>query len=145
MGGGVGSNMGSGIGSGMGSKGRSSGARGPRGPAPAPRPAKGPGWEVVEPRRSGKNPFVAALLSLLWPGLGQMYGGRWAKGLVLFFGQLANLVLIFASVGVVSVPALWLWGVVDAFAGARRTARLGRPSAGPPTRVGSIPGRPVLE
>jgi len=78
-----------------------------------------------------KNRWLAALLSLLWPGLGQMYGGRWGKGLLMFFGQAANLVLLFATVGLLSVPALWLWGIIDAYAGAARApaAASRRPAA----------------
>ncbi len=81
----------------------------------------GPGWEVVDPRASRKSPWLAAVLSVIWPGLGQAYTGRWAKAALLFFGQLANLVLLFATIGFFSVPLLWLWGVVDAWAGAART------------------------
>ncbi|RJQ08075.1 MAG: hypothetical protein C4551_05915 [Bacillota bacterium] len=84
------------------------------------RGGSGPGWTVVDPRAGHKNRWVAAALSVIWPGLGHMYGGRWAKGLLLFFGQMANLVLLFATVGFFSVPLLWLWGIVDSFAGLSR-------------------------
>lgn len=67
-----------------------------------------------------KNRWVAGFLSLVWPGLGQLYEGRWLKGLLMFFGQILNLVLLFATVGFFSVPLLWLWGIVDAFAWASR-------------------------
>jgi len=82
-------------------------------------------------RAGDPNRWLAALLSLLWPGLGQMYGGRWGKGLLMFFGQAANLVLLFATVGLLSVPALWLWGIIDAYAGAARApaAASRRPAA----------------
>ncbi len=92
---------------------------------------RGPGWEVIEPLKGRKNRWLAAFLSLVWPGLGQMYAGRWGKGLLMFFGQMANLVLLFATVGLFSVPALWLWGVIDAYAGAARA-----PAA--------VPRRPVM-
>lgn len=34
-----------------------------------------------------RNPGVAAVLSFFWPGVGQIYNGELAKGLVLFFLQ----------------------------------------------------------
>ncbi len=45
--------------------------------------------------------------------------GRWGKAALLFFGQIANLPLLFATVGLVTVPLLWLRGIIDAVAGAR--------------------------
>lgn len=92
-------------------------------PSGVPRGTRGRGWEVIDFRAGRKSPWLAASLSFLWPGLGQMYTGRWGKGFLLFFGQVANLALLFATVGFFSVPLLWLWGMVDAFAAAARTGR----------------------
>lgn len=97
---------------------------------------RGKGWEVVEPFKGRKSPWLAGALSFIWPGLGHFYTGRWAKGFLLLFGQLANLVLLFATVGFFSVPLLWFWGIVDAASGASRaqpktaTALVGRAGTG---------------
>lgn len=40
----------------------------------------------LAPDREDKNPVVAALLSLLIPGLGQLYNGEVTKGIVFFIG-----------------------------------------------------------
>jgi signal peptidase I len=39
-------------------------------------------------RESRTNPFFAALLSLLWPGAGQLYNGSWRKALLFAAGAL---------------------------------------------------------
>ena len=73
--------------------------------------------------RSGKSAGLAAVLSFFWCGLGQIYNGQIAKGLV--FGSLyfISFLLIFAVVGVVTTPTLWVWGMVDAY---RTSERLNR-------------------
>ena len=81
-----------------------------------------------------KNPLLAALLSALLCGLGQVYNGRVLRGIILFVlmlilwaigGLLGALtlglgVLPFAIVA----GALWIFGVVDAYSGSRRINRL---------------------
>jgi phosphonate transport system permease protein len=75
--------------------------------------------------------LIAALLSCLLPGAGQIYAGRRARGLALLLG-LPLQALLFLAVGMPLlcfwlVP-LWLWNVADASAAAR-----GRPlSPAPP-------------
>ena len=43
---------------------------------------------TVAPVREEKNPVVASLLSLLIPGLGQLYNGETVKAIVFFVGWL---------------------------------------------------------
>jgi TM2 domain-containing membrane protein YozV len=87
-----------------------------------------------------RNPYVAGLLSLLVPGLGQMYGGRGDRGAAILAAAIiiGNLNLIFVPVFVgakldpgvawaywiprighdllsVWSAAFWIWAVVDAF------------------------------
>ncbi|HVC90006.1 MAG TPA: hypothetical protein VND66_05215 [Acidobacteriaceae bacterium] len=84
-------------------------------------------------RTSRKSPLLAALLSAVLCGLGQLYNGRVLRGIILFvlmsivwgiggfFGAL--------TFGLGMVPfavvagALWIFGVVDAYAGSRRINR----------------------
>ncbi len=62
-----------------------------------------------------KNPVFAAGLSLLFPGLGQVCNGETAKGLLVLFGVLAGLLAM-----LIPGVAVWLYGVYDAWATARR-------------------------
>jgi TM2 domain-containing membrane protein YozV len=91
-----------------------------------------------------RNRFVAAFLSLLVPGLGQIYGGRGARGAAILAGAIiiGNLNLVFlllfgsasrdpGSVWAYWIPRIghdvlavwsivfWIWAVVDAYLCAR--------------------------
>ncbi|MBA7486699.1 hypothetical protein ES707_22260 [subsurface metagenome] len=74
-----------------------------------------PGTGADAPVREEKNPAFAAGLSLLFPGLGQVYNGETGKGVLVLFGVLAGL-LVMLIPGV----AVWLFGIYDAWATARR-------------------------
>ena len=88
------------------------------------------------------NPFVAAFLSLLVPGLGQIYGGKGGRGAAILAGAIVigNLNLVFlllfasaapdpGSVWAYWIPRIghdllsawsivfWIWAVVDAYLG----------------------------
>lgn len=80
-----------------------------------------------------KSPLLAALLSALLCGLGQIYDRRFLRGIILM-----ALMLILWSVGgllgaltfglgmlpfAIVAGALWIFGVVDAYAGGRRIHR----------------------
>ncbi|MCM2465090.1 hypothetical protein [Methanoculleus oceani] len=67
------------------------------------------------PVREEKNPVFAAGLSLLFPGLGQVCNGETGKGILVLFGVLAGL-LVMLIPGV----AVWIFGIYDAWATARR-------------------------
>jgi TM2 domain-containing membrane protein YozV len=67
-----------------------------------------------------KNPGLAALLSLIIPGLGQMYAGRIARGLVFFFLGIPLTVVIavffFWLILPIFLPmAFWIWNIFDAY------------------------------
>jgi TM2 domain-containing membrane protein YozV len=66
-----------------------------------------------------RNPWVAAISSLLLPGIGQVYNGQVSKGII-----------IFLSCWLI-IP--WIYGVVDAFITAKKVNRgevIARPSTG---------------
>ena len=80
-------------------------------------------------------PVVAVLLSLVGPGLGQIYCGRFAKGIVILFVSLTLMPLgLFGFVPVASwfgtltflaslgFLVLWIYAMVDAGREARRIA-----------------------
>lgn len=80
-----------------------------------------------------KSPILAAILSALVCGLGQIYNGRTVRGVILFV--LICLVFALGSVlgaltlGLGLLPfavlggAIWIFGVLDAFNGSRRWNR----------------------
>jgi TM2 domain-containing membrane protein YozV/ribosomal protein L40E len=76
--------------------------------------------DAVEDLFEGGNPFVAAVLSAIFPGLGQIYNRELGKGLAVivasFLAALSALVLI----GFVLFPAVWLYAVWDAYTVADR-------------------------
>lgn len=76
---------------------------------------KVPGGRADTPVLGEKNPAFAAGLSLLFPGLGQVCNGETGKGVLVLFGVLAGL-LVMLIPGV----AVWLFGIYDARATARR-------------------------
>ncbi len=69
-----------------------------------------------------KSPGLAAVLSFFLPGLGQVYNGRIAKGLVLFvLGPLVFLgVLGWVVIGYVLFVPLWIYAIYDAYRTAER-------------------------
>jgi len=67
-----------------------------------------------------KSPGLALLASFFIPGLGQLTNGEAAKGILMFLGYLFSFVLMFLLIGFLTAPAIWIWGMVDAYTGAQR-------------------------
>jgi len=67
-----------------------------------------------------KNPGVAAVLSFFWAGLGQIYNGQLAKGLLFMVAYAFCVLLIFVLIGIILVPILWIIGMIDAYTTAQR-------------------------
>ena len=57
---------------------------------------------------------MAAFLSFLCPGLGQLIQGRVLAGLIWFVAVCISGLLCFVAVGFVTTPILWIWCVVNA-------------------------------
>jgi TM2 domain-containing membrane protein YozV len=74
-------------------------------------PLKG-GYQTGPGPHDRKDPVRAALLSLVFPGLGQIYNGENFKGFLLFFWVLAGLIIIIPGI------IIWGYGVYDARAAA---------------------------
>jgi len=82
-----------------------------------------------------RSPLLAALLSALFCGLGQIYDGRILRGVILLVLMLlvwtVGSLLGALTFGLGLLPfaivagALWLFGVIDAYAGSRRIHRVG--------------------
>ena len=58
--------------------------------------------------------------SFFVPGLGSIINGDVAKGIGIFIGYVVGFVLVIVLVGIVGVFGFWVWGMVDAYQGARR-------------------------
>ena len=62
-----------------------------------------------------RNPLIAGILSLLIPGLGQIYNGEIGKGIGLIIAHFISLLLMFVIIGFITTPILWIYGMVDAY------------------------------
>ena len=67
-----------------------------------------------------KNPTVAAILSFLINGLGQIYNGEIGKGILIFVIQIVNALLTMVIIGLITLPIVWIWSVYDAYKVAQR-------------------------
>jgi len=70
-----------------------------------------------------KSPGVAVVLSFFWCGLGQIYNGEIAKGLLFFIAEIFNVLLMLVVIGFVTWPLLWIWSMIDAYNTAERINR----------------------
>ncbi|BAB04627.1 BH0908 [Halalkalibacterium halodurans C-125] len=76
------------------------------------------------PNQPLKNPGIAAVLSALWSGFGQIYNGQIGKGILFIIIQAINGLLFFVLIGFITWPIMWIWGVVDAYRSAERYNRM---------------------
>ena len=87
----------------------------PNNPEPLPPPALPPAYAAAP--RLPKSPLVAAVLSFVFPGLGQVYNGQINKAVAFFGGFVAS---IFATHSIdpmpfaLFIPFVFLFGLVDA-------------------------------
>lgn len=70
--------------------------------------------------QSEKSPGIAALLSFLIPGAGQIYNGELGKGILLFILAVISGILVWVVVGCLTSPLIWLIAIVDAYSSAKR-------------------------
>ncbi|HVP23846.1 MAG TPA: zinc-ribbon domain-containing protein [Conexivisphaerales archaeon] len=75
-----------------------------------------------------KNPGIAAVLSFLFTGLGQIYNGQIGKGITFVAVGIVCLFTIIFFVGLILYPLFWIYNVYDAYNSAKRiNAGLERP------------------
>jgi len=70
--------------------------------------------------KSRKNPGVAAVLSFLFPGAGQIYNEQIWQGLALICLMFISLGLIAIGIGLILFPIIWIIGIYDALSQARK-------------------------
>ncbi|GEM_PF-625774 len=73
--------------------------------------------------RSGKNAGLAAVMSAVWCGLGQIYNGQIGKGIGMMILYFISAILIIVAIGFITTPIVWIWGMVDAYKTAERLNR----------------------
>ena len=67
-----------------------------------------------------KNPFVAAFLSIIFPGIGQLYIGQNNKGGYFIVLAAVSIVLMVLFIGFIFYVLFWLWSIFDAYASAEK-------------------------
>lgn len=73
--------------------------------------------QVIQPP---KNSGLAAILSFLLPGLGQMYNGEVGKGVMIIIVQVVNIALMAIVIGFITGPLVMIWAIYDAYQTAER-------------------------
>lgn len=58
---------------------------------------------------------LPALVSFIFPGLGQIVKGHVGKGILIIAGMIVSVLLIAVVIGLITTPILWLWNVYDAY------------------------------
>lgn len=67
-----------------------------------------------------KNPWIAAVLSFLFTGLGQIYNGQIGKGIgFIILGVVFALTVIFL-IGFILYPLFWIYNIYDAYKTAKK-------------------------
>ena len=77
---------------------------------------------ILEELTEGGNPFIAAVLSVVFPGLGQLYNRELEKGIAVMAASFLSLLSVLAGIGLVLYPAVWLYALYDAYVVADRQA-----------------------
>ena len=67
-----------------------------------------------------RNPIIAAILSIIVAGLGQIYNGQIGKGVLFIVLQLINGALTVVLIGWILMPIVGLWATLDAYFVAKR-------------------------
>lgn len=64
-------------------------------------------------RSEEKSVVLAALLSFIFPGLGQLYNGQSHKAVTFIIAYIVSAVLIFILIGFILVVLVWVWSLID--------------------------------
>lgn len=63
----------------------------------------------------GGNPFVAATLSALIPGLGQIYNRELERGIAFIIASFVAGLSVVVLIGLVLYPLVWVYSIYDAY------------------------------
>ncbi len=99
-----------------------------------------------------RNPLVSLILSLVIPGVGQVYNGEVGKGIAFIVLAFVFLFLTIFLIGIPLYLVLWLYAMYDAYKGAERfnavhagqpyPMPMGAPAPPPPGYVPPPPSAP---
>lgn len=67
-----------------------------------------------------KNPGIAAVLSFFYMGLGQIYNGQIAKGIVFIVAYTISWILMIVLIGFITTPIMFIYGMYDAYKSAEK-------------------------
>lgn len=67
-----------------------------------------------------KNPALMVLASFFLPGLGTLLNGDTRRGVLILVSYLVSCALTLVLIGFLGMFGFWVWGMVDAYQGARR-------------------------
>ena len=70
-----------------------------------------------------RNPLIAAILSFLFPGLGQFYNGQNRKGISFVIVAIISVFLFIILIGGLIYILIWLWSLLDAYQSAEAINR----------------------
>lgn len=76
--------------------------------------------EQVQQPTDEKSAGLAAVLSALVVGLGQLYNGQIGKGIAFFVLAIILGITIFIGIGLILVPIFWIYNVYDAYDTAKK-------------------------
>ena len=62
-----------------------------------------------------KNPVLAAILSFILPGIGQIYNGQINEGIVFIIAAITCNFLRYLLIGYPLYIAVWIFGIIDAY------------------------------
>lgn len=78
-------------------------------------PPTSPAESALEDLVEGGNPFVAGVLSALFPGLGQLYNRELERGLAFIVGGMLAAFSAIVLIGFILYPIVWLYSIYDAY------------------------------
>lgn len=58
---------------------------------------------------------IPALISLMFPGLGQIIKGHVGKGLFIIIGMVFSFIAMLVLIGLITTPLFWVWNIYDAY------------------------------
>ena len=67
-----------------------------------------------------KSEGIAAVLSFIIPGLGQIYNGQIGRGILFIILAIIFAVMIIVLIGLILYPLFWIWTIYDAYKTAKR-------------------------
>ncbi len=67
-----------------------------------------------------KSSGLAAVLSFILPGLGQIYNGQIGKGLLFIILLIVSVLSILILIGIILLPVFWIYNIYDAYDTAKK-------------------------